>query len=428
MRPGAEGPAGRLADAAVLLDGLASAMPDAALFAFDDDLRVVATRGPMPELAPTALVQRLVSDIIATGSWAEIREHYEATLRGDRRVFDYAPDDGATIYRVHFAPLAGADGDVAGVLAIAHELAAAAAARQELDRRLRHQSALADIGAQALAVSDPGELLRFASERAAGAGGHGVALLEPGEDGRLEVVASAGLPDPLRELRPASAEAFAAAVAGRECVVLPLDVAARPGALAMVCRDDQPPDPEDVRFFTAVAAVLATARSRQQLEGELRRAALHDELTGLPNRTALRDHLRLGLARNQRYDTDLAVFFLDLDGFKAVNDEHGHGVGDAVLREVAERLQRALRRADLIARFGGDEFVVLCETIAGQHEVDQVNARIRRAFAEPFAFDGRAAQLGVSVGVAVVGRETTDPDEALDLADADMYRAKRARR
>src|SRR3954468_4015373 len=177
MRPGAEGPAGRLADAAVLLDGLASAMPDAALFAFDDDLRVVATRGPMPELAPTALVQRLVSDIIATGSWAEIREHYEATLRGDRRVFDYAPDDGASIYRVHFAPLAGDDGGVEGVLAIAHELAAAEAARQELDRRLRHQSALADIGAQALAVSDPAELLSFACERAAGVGGHGVALL-----------------------------------------------------------------------------------------------------------------------------------------------------------------------------------------------------------------------------------------------------------
>jgi diguanylate cyclase (GGDEF)-like protein len=192
--------------------------------------------------------------------------------------------------------------------------------------------------------------------------------------------------------------------------------------LLIVCREDVAPDVHDVRFFSAVASVLTAARDRQRLEGELRQAALHDELT------ALRDHLRLGLARNQRYDTKLAVFFLDLDGFKAVNDQHGHGVGDAVLREVADRLQRALRRADLVARFGGDEFVALCETIAGPHEVDQVVARIRGAFAEPFAFDGHSERLGVSIGVAVVGRDTADPDEALDLADAEMYRAKRAAR
>ena len=289
---------------------------------------------------------------------------------------------------------------------------------EEIERKLRHQSALAEIAARALKISDPGGLLHFACERAAGAGGHAVGLVEPSTDGRPDVLAAAGLPD----------AHFTGEVDGHTSVVLPLDSAARSGSLVVVGRDGEAPDPEDLRFFAAVAGVLAAARDRQHLEVELRQAALHDELTGLANRTALRDHLRLGLARNQRYDTDLAVFFLDLDGFKAVNDEHGHGVGDAVLREVAQRLQRALRRADLVARFGGDEFVVLCETIAGRHEVDQVVARIRGCFEEPFAFGGDGAQLGVSVGVAVVGRETTEPDEALDLADADMYRAKRARR
>jgi diguanylate cyclase (GGDEF)-like protein len=428
MGPGGSDAAGQLADAAQLLDRLASAMPDATLFAFDADLRVVAARSPRAEAGAAGITQQLVGDMIATGSWARVREHYEATLAGERRVFDYALRETQSVHRVHFSPLAGSDGGVDGVLAVTHEIADVDEERQEIERRLRHQSALADVAMRALAADDPAELLRFACERAADGAGHAVALLEPEADGRLRLTASSGLSEELRERLPAAGELDGNLVDDRRCLVLPLDATARPGSLVVVCRDDRPPDPEDARFLTAVAGILAAARDRQRLEGELRQAALHDELTGLANRTALRDHLRLGLARNQRYDTRLAVFFLDLDGFKAVNDEHGHGIGDSVLREVATRLQRALRRADLVARFGGDEFVVLCETIAGRHEVDQVVARIRDAFAEPFAFDGHAARLGVSVGVAVVGRETTDPDAALDLADAEMYRAKRAAR
>src|SRR5213595_3373094 len=135
MVPGGEGLAGQLADAPQLLDALASAMPDAALFAFDGDLRVVAGR-PLPGPTTPDFVRQLVSDVIASGSWAHVREHYEATLRGERRVFDYALRETQTIHRVHFAPLGGDDGDVAGVLAIAHELAEADAARREVEHRL----------------------------------------------------------------------------------------------------------------------------------------------------------------------------------------------------------------------------------------------------------------------------------------------------
>jgi diguanylate cyclase (GGDEF)-like protein len=448
MLPGGDDGAGQLADAPELIARLASALPEASIFAFDADLRLVEARGPLPRPGSPGTVRRLVAEMFATGSWDDVREHYEATLRGERRTFEYAPSDGLALHRVHFAPLAGPDGAVEGVLAVSHAVGDGDPGRHAIERRLRHQSALADVAGRALEVADPGELLRYACERVAdGSGGHGVGLLEADEHGHLRLTAASGLPDAalgradglhdaLREQSPLIlddgnrerlAEALGDLDGGRPCVLVGLDGGSS-ASLLVVCRDDGPPDDDDVAFFSAVAGVLAAARERQRVEDELRRAALHDELTGLPNRTALRDHLRLGLARNQRYDTRLAVFFLDLDGFKAVNDEHGHGVGDAVLRDVAGRLQRALRRADLVARFGGDEFVVLCETIAGPHEVEQVVARIHAAFTEPFALDGGSERLGVSVGVAVIGRDTTDPDVALDLADADMYRVKRAAR
>src|SRR3954469_15397074 len=160
MAPGREDAAGQLADVPQLLDQLASAMPDATLLAFDADLQVVAARRPLPEPAPSAFVQQLVKDVIATGSWARVREHYEATLRGERRAFDYALSETESLFRVHLAPL-GTDGTVDGVLAVAHEVAATDASRRELERRLRHETALADIATRALSAHEPAELLRF---------------------------------------------------------------------------------------------------------------------------------------------------------------------------------------------------------------------------------------------------------------------------
>src|SRR3954447_16197385 len=234
MAPGGDGAAGQLADAPQLIDRLASTMPDASLFAFDSDLRVVAAHGPHPEPATPAFIQELVRDIIATASWADVREHYEATLRGDRRAFDYTAREAQAIHRVHFAPLAGRDGSVEGVLAIAHEVAEADAARREVERRLRHESALADIATRALGLGNPDELLRFACERAADGGGHGVGLLEPGEDGRLALTASAGLPDAVHARLPLTPDelesgALEELLSDRACVVLPLDTAGRPG-------------------------------------------------------------------------------------------------------------------------------------------------------------------------------------------------------
>jgi diguanylate cyclase (GGDEF)-like protein len=151
---------------------------------------------------------------------------------------------------------------------------------------------------------------------------------------------------------------------------------------------------------------------------------LHDPLTDLPNRTLLLDRLVLALARLRRHQTSIAVLFIDLDNFKVVNDSLGHGAGDKLLCELAARLRDAMRPSDTIARFGGDEFVVLCEDIAEARDAVIVGQRIVEATAEPFELEGREMYVTVSVGVALAIHSEATPETLLRDADAAMYRAK----
>jgi diguanylate cyclase (GGDEF)-like protein len=164
-----------------------------------------------------------------------------------------------------------------------------------------------------------------------------------------------------------------------------------------------------------LARALRHAVERKRIESALARRALHDPLTGLPNRALLSDRLRLALSRLRRTQTCLAVLFLDLDGFKAINDSLGHAAGDAFLIEVAERLRGVLRGGDTAARLGGDEFVVLCEDVAGVDETRGIAARVVEQV------PGR-----VSVGVALAVDGTEDPGALVRAADAAMYVVKRA--
>ena len=167
---------------------------------------------------------------------------------------------------------------------------------------------------------------------------------------------------------------------------------------------------------------------RKALEAELTHRALHDPLTGLPNRALLMDRLEHALGRSRRSSNPTCVFFLDLNGFKAVNDTHGHGAGDAVLQQLARRLSAILRPGDTAARLGGDEFVVLCEdTDSEQAEV--VAGRLRDAAAEPFTLDGHTVLLTAAVGVTTSdvdldGLGQLDPETMLRRADRQMYAAK----
>ena len=170
---------------------------------------------------------------------------------------------------------------------------------------------------------------------------------------------------------------------------------------------------------------LKTATEALRVANEqLRILALHDQLTGLPNRNSLNDRLGLALTRANRSHDPVALLFIDLDGFKQINDEFGHAAGDEVLREVARRLPLAVRATDVVARFGGDEFVVLLDTEVRDDTPDLVCQRIFALLQEPFVFSLGQVQISASIGIAQHPPLPNRAEELLKRADGAMFDAK----
>ncbi|HEX2416035.1 MAG TPA: EAL domain-containing protein [Thermoleophilaceae bacterium] len=181
-----------------------------------------------------------------------------------------------------------------------------------------------------------------------------------------------------------------------------------------------PDDRRDPLFY----GVFLDVTDRKRMESELERLALYDALTGLPNRALFTDRLRHALGRRER-STTTAIYFLDVDRFKRINDSLGHGAGDEVLREVARRLKSALRPDDTVARFGGDEFTILCESVGGVLEAVSVADRLQQPLSDPIRAGGADLRLSASIGVALAeAGELPDGARLIENADAAMYRAK----
>ncbi|MDQ2078390.1 sensor domain-containing diguanylate cyclase [Marinimicrobium sp. ABcell2] len=168
---------------------------------------------------------------------------------------------------------------------------------------------------------------------------------------------------------------------------------------------------------------------RKQAEDAIRHLAFNDPLTHLPNRRLLGDRLNQALINCARHKETCAIFFLDLDNFKTINDNHGHEEGDVLLKEVAHRLRHHLRESDTIARFGGDEFVIISQFLGeefghAQASAERIGQKIVELFHEPFQVGGKPYQIHTSVGVALCDGQHGNSSELLHQADMAMYKAK----
>lgn len=203
---------------------------------------------------------------------------------------------------------------------------------------------------------------------------------------------------------------------------------AHPGVIGvMVLGHDDPAQTDseaDQALLQYISTQVATALERKRLYERLHHLSFHDTLTGLPNRALLRDRLRLALARARRQERFLSVLYLDLDRFKEVNDTWGHLVGDGLLKAFAERLLAQVRASDTVARVGGDEFVVLLESVRGLDGHRQVAEKIRLAFEAPFVVEGITLTARPSIGQADFPDQGQDEGQLLSAADSAMYALK----
>jgi len=263
-------------------------------------------------------------------------------------------------------------------------------ARQAEEARLR---GLAAIGERALAGANPADLAADA----------------------IELVRTT-LPAQAVELRLHSGEVLARhGRAMSSALSVPVGTE---GELRLLCARKLT-DPE-VSALRALANTLAEALARLRNEERMRHDALHDPLTGLANRVLLRDRLEHALARSAREGEPTGVAFVDLDHFKEVNDLHGHAAGDALLAELGRRMRAAVRPADTVARYGGDEFVVVCEGVDAE-AMALLGRRLLDAVRQPLALGAARHRISASVGLAL-GVE--DPDGLIAAADDAAYRAK----
>ncbi len=392
-------------------------------------------------------------------SWDEHRRTVEARL--PFRDFEYRSqaDGGAARYfSVSGEPVFDADGRFRGYRGIARDVTARKHTEQQLALHAQRQEWIGRFGQRALESSELDPLFLEAVQTAGASGADAAAVYEfvpasgryvlraalgpeprPAAGGQIEACRHC----PLREALDASAPVVVADARVTGCAearcswqgamrsAVNIRIRGEDGVFgvlaALAGRAGAFTDGE-VKFLHTIGNVLSTAVQRRQAESRLAQLAQYDALTGLPNRNLLRDRIEQAIARARRQKWRIGMLFIDLDRFKLVNDTLGHEHGDRLLEQVGERLRACVRASDTVARFSGDEFVVVLPDLARAEDAGLVAQKILDALAAPFDLLGQEASVGASIGVALYPEDTEDGESLLKAADAAMYRAKESGR
>ena len=448
----------RLQHSEALYRSIAASLPSTGIFLFDSDLRLLLSHGNVVNevswFSDEVFEGRPLGELVVAVP-SEVGElslrHYTAALRGETREFEFSSDDRD--FLVKAVPVRSDGTHVDAVLVICQDETESRRAAERLERLVREQQAAARFGQLAIQERDLDSLLKEAARTLAETlGVEFTAILENREaEGELIIRADVGwgytdraTPIPaashagytLRAGEPVAVEDLAeesrftpsAALIERGItsgISVAIEGREHPyGVVTAHTRERRHFTSEEVGFLTTVANVLAAAVERTREEELNRHAALHDPLTGLPNRVLALDRLNYGIGRRRRDGTDLAVLVVDLDRFKLINDSLGHEAGDELLLELAPRLGDAVRAEDTVARLGGDEFAVICPGLNGVRDVITIAEKLAAAVARPFVLSSGERFVTASIGIAVGMRAGDTPETMLRDADVAMYRAK----
>ena len=306
-------------------------------------------------------------------------------------------------------------------------------ARGQLELAITQQAA-ADSRYRVLVESVPAAVYIDSLDPAFPAGGR-VQYMSPQIETILGFSPQAFMDDPElwpRLIHPADLERTIAAYNEHWATKRPLRadyrMSSRDGSLVWIHDEAFSLDADPTTGHRVSQGLLVDTTDQKRLEERLIHDALHDPLTGLPNRVLFRDHVQRALDAIRRRRTKVAVLFLDVDHFKVVNDSLGHHAGDRLLIEVARRLEATIRPSDVAARQGGDEFTILLQEIRSVDEATVTAERIARELGRPIVLDGRSIVVTVSIGIAIADTREPDADDMLAHADTAMYEAKGAGR
>jgi diguanylate cyclase (GGDEF)-like protein/PAS domain S-box-containing protein len=367
---------------------------------------------------PADLLGRSMADVMTPQVRARDLAVLRRVLEGEP-VFNFETrhqrrDGGLVDLALNIVPARDASGAIVGATGTAHDVSAqkrAAAALYDTVEKLRLAVEVAGLYYWEWDVES--DLLRYGHDTGAVSGGAGETAM------RWTEYANWVHPDDRERFMSAG---VATAERG-EIFVCEYRVNAPSGGMRWIAARGQP-------VFDAsggvhrIIGVAQDVTERKRSEEEARFLAHHDTLTGLPNRRLLDDRLRQAVFLAQRHDSKVAVMLLDLDGFKEVNDSLGHRAGDAVLREVAQRLMGCMRRSDTLARQGGDEFVIVIPDLKLEVDCQTIAEKVLRALEPEFRVDGTGFRIGASIGVSLFPADAGDGEALLRNADIAMYRAK----